>query len=122
TLARAPCRSNGRAPSAARSPSTALPRTASSTSSQAALDRPQALLPVFLLQPYRQRADEVAEPPAVARERGQRDPFLRTVVAGADRPELDCRDSGLDERHGVGGSVAADAHDLASGRPSDGIT
>ena len=40
-----------------------------------------------------QAPDEVAERLAVARERGQRDPLVRPVMAPADRPELDRRDA-----------------------------
>ena len=47
---------------------------------------------------------------AVARERPDRDPLLRPVVAGARGPELDGRDAGAQERHCVGRAVTADRH------------
>ena len=58
-------------------------------------------------------AREVDEQLAVAGERADRDPLLGTVVAGAGGPELDRRDAGAQERHGVRRAVAADRHRLA---------
>src|SRR3954468_16508731 len=59
-------------------------------------------------EPLRDRLDEVDERLPVALERRDRDPFLGPVVAAADRTELDARRPGLEERHDVGGAVAAD--------------
>ena len=61
----------------------------------------------------RQAEHEVPQRLAVARERGDRHPLLRPVVAGAGGAELDRRDAGAEERDRVGGAVAADAHRLA---------
>ena len=65
----------------------------------------------------RDAAREVHQRAAVARQRVDRDPLVRAVVAAAGGAELDRRDPGLLERDRVGGAVAADAHRLAVGQP-----
>ena len=42
-------------------------------------------------------------------------------MAAADGPELDGRDAGAQERDGVGGAVAADAHHLRAVKRSGGV-
>src|SRR4051812_37229376 len=66
-----------------------------------------------LIESVRDRPQEGLEPLSVGLERGARAPLGRSVVAGADRAELDRRHPHPQEGDGVGGSVAPDAHRLA---------
>src|SRR4051794_20500541 len=56
-------------------------------------------------EPHRDRVHEVDERAPVPGERVDRDPFLGSVVAGADRAELDARGARLEEADDVGGAV-----------------
>src|ERR1700755_1394040 len=56
-----------------------------------------------VLEPARGRPQEGLERLPVGLQRGDRDPLLGTVVAGADRPELDRRHPHPQERNRGGG-------------------
>src|ERR1700709_2861826 len=60
--------------------------------------------------PTRARPKEGVERLSIGRQRGDRDPLLGPVVAGADRAELDRRHPHPQEGDRVGGAVAAGAH------------
>src|SRR5207248_6360074 len=80
----------------------ALWRPRESSGCQPSLDRPQPRLGrLALLEPHRQRPDEVSERAPIAGQGGDRHPLLRPVVPAADRAELDRGDPGREERRGV---------------------
>src|SRR6185437_1138486 len=95
-------------------------RTASGGSGQSAVDCEQRRL-LLAFEPHRKVFDEVAQSPAIERQRGDRDPLVRTVVAAADRAELDRGNARLQERDRVGRPVAPDRQRIALDRPPDRI-
>src|SRR6476661_8084013 len=95
-------------------------RTASGGSGQSAVDCAQRRL-LLALEPHRKVFDEVAQSPAIERQRGDRDPFVRTVVAAADRAELDRGDAGFDEGDRVRRAVAPDRQRVALDRAPDRV-
>ena len=87
---------------------------------QPAVDGAQRRL-LLALEPHRKVFDEVAQSPAIERQRGDRHPLVRTVVAAADGAELDRGDARLEERDRVGSAVAPDRQRVALDRAPDRV-